>query len=119
MVTSAVGGPTYRLGVLLDSVLKPVAESYCKGELVKDTTEFLQVINASQSGNVISAQKDLNLAAMDICALYPSIRIDLALLAVREVLDSNSSYNENEKQAIVDMLSYTLKNSVEIGRAHV
>lgn len=112
MVTSAVGGPTYRIGVLLDSVLKPVAESYCKGELVKDTTEFLQVMNASQSEIVGSAHDDFNLAAMDVCALYPSIRIDLALLAVREVLDSNSSYSENEKQAIVDMLSYTLKNSV-------
>ena len=35
-------GPTYRLGSFLDSLLKPVVQRYCKGELIKDSTEFLR-----------------------------------------------------------------------------
>ena len=30
MVTSSVNGPTYRLGVFLESVLQPVATAYCE-----------------------------------------------------------------------------------------
>ena len=49
---------------------------------------------------------------MYITALYPNIKIEIPLKAVREALDSNSSYNENEKDAIVTILGYTLRNSV-------
>ena len=37
MVTSGVGGPTFRLGVFIDNLLQPVVKKYCDGELVKDT----------------------------------------------------------------------------------
>ena len=111
MVTSAVRGPTYRLGVFLDSVLKPVSENYCKGELVKDTTEFLQVIKPLCDRDDL-IKEDFNVAAMDISALYPNIKIEIALEAVKEVLDSTSTYNRNEKDAIIAILGYTLKNSV-------
>ena len=49
---------------------------------------------------------------MDICALYPNIKIDVALMAVRDALNKNSEYNDKEKDAIISVLSYTLKNSV-------
>ena len=41
MVTSGVGGPTYRLGLFLDALLKPVVQTYCQGELIRDSTDFL------------------------------------------------------------------------------
>ena len=41
MVTSGVGGPTYRLGLFIDSLLRPVVSRYFNGELIKDTTEFI------------------------------------------------------------------------------
>ena len=111
MVTSGVRGPTYRIGVFLDSVLKPVSDEYCRGELVKDTTEFLQRLKRSSDNGDFSEQ-GLNLVAMDICALYPSIKIDVALVAVRDALDKNSEYSDKEKEAIISLLSYTLRNSV-------
>ena len=42
MVTSRVAGPTYGPGLFLDSVLKPVVDVYFKGELVKDSTDFIK-----------------------------------------------------------------------------
>ena len=111
MVTSGVRGPTYRIGVFLDSVLKPVSEEYCRGELVKDTTEFLQRLKCSSDSGDLSGE-GLNLVAMDICALYPSIKIDVALIAVRDALNKKSEYSDKEKDAIISLLRYTLRNSV-------
>ena len=92
-------------------MLKPVSEEYCRGELVKDTTEFLQRLKGSSDNGDFSGE-GLNLVAMDICALYPNIKIDVALMAVRDALNKNSEYNDKEKDAIISVLSYTLKNSV-------
>lgn len=111
MVTSGVNGPTYRIGVFLDSVLKPVAESYCEGELVKDTADFLnRTMDLTQQN--LFADPVMNMAAMDICALYPNIKIDLALVAVRSALESNSKYGSGQIDAIIKLLTYTLRNSV-------
>ena len=38
MVTSGVGGPTFRLGTFLDNLLKPVVLKYCRNEVVRDST---------------------------------------------------------------------------------
>ena len=44
MVTSGVGGPTYRLGAYVNSILEPIVKKYCKGELVKNSIELIQEI---------------------------------------------------------------------------
>ena len=89
--------------MLLDYVLKPVASEYCKGELVKDTTDFLcHTTDLSNAG--FFSDPNLNLVAMDICALYPNIKIDLALLAVL-------SYSIKEIDTIIKLISYSLHNS--------
>ena len=111
MVTSSVNGPTYRLGVFLESVLQPVATAYCEGELVKDTTDYMRR-SAELSDKNVFANSELNLVAMDICALYPNIRIDVALEAVESALTSNSNYTSTEIKAIIMLLNYTLRNSV-------
>ena len=41
MVTSGVGGPTFRLGTFLDTLLKPVVLKYCQNEVVRDSTDSL------------------------------------------------------------------------------
>jgi hypothetical protein len=111
MVTSAVSGPTYRLGVFLDYVLKPVAAEYCQGELVKDSTDFLNR-TADLSDKEFFSDPKLNLAAMDICALYPNIKIDLALVAVRHALETASQHGSKEIDTIIMLLNYTLRHSV-------
>ena len=111
MVTSSTNGPTYRLGVFLDHILKPVATAYCHGELVKDTSDFLGRMESLSAQGEFSAP-GLNLVAMDICALYPNIKIDVALTAVEHALNTQTAYSTEEITAILKMLSYTLNNSV-------
>ncbi len=54
MVTSGTNGPTYRIGVFLDSILKPIAELFCEGELVKDTVDFLGKIKPLSDTDIFS-----------------------------------------------------------------
>ena len=112
MVTSEVSEPTYRIGVLLDSILKPVAAQYCEGELVKDTADFLgKLENNWAAGNQKAGVE--NLVATDVCALYPNIKIEWALVAVRDALQTASDYDETAVTWILDLLElYTLKHSV-------
>ena len=109
MVTSAVGGPTYRVGVFLDAVLKPISKMYCNNELVKDSTDFLRHISREPVSQDLGHKY---LIAMDVCALYPNIKIDVALEAVRYALDEVSDYSDKEKDALISLLDYCLKNSV-------
>ena len=110
MVTSGVGGPTYRLGLFLDSVLKPVVEVYCKGELVKDSTDFIkELINMEEKG--ISKSMS-SVGTLDVDALYPSIRLDLALEALEDALHVATSFSEDLIEMILCMTRICIENSV-------
>jgi hypothetical protein len=110
MVTSSVNGPTYRVGVFLDSILKPVSVKYCTGELVRDTTDFLAKLETLKDGNIIRPGD--NLVALDICALYPNIRIDLALEAVQDALNKCTDYSSEQINMLLQLTRYALENSV-------
>ena len=110
MVTSGVAGPTYRLGLFLDSVLKPVVQEYCKGELVKDSTDFIkELIKMEGSGT----SKSMNLiGTLDVTALYPSIRLDLALEALEDALCTSTNFSEQQIEMILHLARICIENSV-------
>ena len=105
MVTASVGGPTYRIGIWLEYILKTVANKYCEGELVRDTPDFLGKILQNNFED-LSKKK---LVAMDICALYPSIKIEIA---IESALKKLSNYTETIVSRIVELTKYWLKSSV-------
>ena len=110
MVTSGVGGPTYRLGVFLDNLLKPVVEKYCRDELVKDSTSFLNQLRSMEKAG---EGKKMNLVGtMDVNALYPSIRLDIALKALTHALVFATGYTSEQIDMIVDLAEICIKNSV-------
>ena len=108
MVTASVGGPTYRIGIWLEYILKTVANKYCEGELVRDTPDFLGKILQNNFED-LSKKK---LVAMDICALYPSIKIEIALEAIESALKKVSNYTDTIINGIIELVKYSLKNSV-------
>jgi hypothetical protein len=110
MVTASVNGPTYRVGIFLDAILKPVAEQYCLGELVRDSTEFLKYIDTLNGSTPLP--KTTKLVALDVDALYPNIQIELALEAITDALNVSSNFNDDQKEMIVQLASYSLRNSV-------
>ena len=109
MVTSGVGGPTYRLGLFLDSVLKPVVQEYCRGEVVKDSTDFKELMKMEDSG----ASKLMNLiGTLDVTALYPSIRIELALEALEDALHMATNFTQQQTEMILHLARICIENSV-------
>ena len=110
MVTSGVNGPTYRVGVFLDHILKPVSLKYCFGELVRDTTEFVSRLENLKDNNLISPGD--NLAALDIVSLYPNIKIEIAVDAIMDALSKITDYSGEQIDMILELTRFSLNNSV-------
>ena len=60
----------------------------------------------------MSIAKDHFLVAMDVVALYPSIRIDLAFKAVEVALVRHSKFFGSVIEIILDLIGFSLRNSL-------
>ena len=110
MVTSGVGGPTYRLGVLLDSLLKPVVQQYCQGELIRDSTDILIELKKMEDSGISKRMKLIG--TLDVDALYPSIQLDLAITALTDALLSVTAFPDGQISMIVQLVRFCIENSV-------
>ena len=116
MVTSGVGGPTYRLGSFLDSLLKPIVQQYCKGEVLRDSTEFLSELKKMETEGL---SRNFNLiGTLDVDALYPSIRLNLAMDALEDALKTITAFTDEQVKMTVEMANFCIKNSVIHYRGH-
>ena len=108
MVTSGVGGPTFRLGTFLDNLLKPVVNDYCKGEVLRDSADFLMELDKiEKSGH----SKEIQLIdTLDVDALYPSITYILS--ALRDALNTVTNYSENLKDMMTKLVEICIENYV-------
>ena len=52
MVTAALKGPTFLLGLSLNHILKDVAETYCDYEIVQDMNPFIQQIKKLEGPSI-------------------------------------------------------------------
>ena len=105
MVTAAVGGPTYRLGVFINNILQPIADKYCEGELVRDTTHFLRDIRDLNQASAFS-EPDVLIGTLDVDALYPNIDQRLAMVAIEDALRTCTEYTQELIQTVL-AVSYT------------
>ena len=110
MVTSGVGGPTFRLGTFLDTLLKPVVQKYCHNEVVRDSTDFLKELKKCEVSG--EAQKMKLIGTLDVDALYPSIRLDIAIKALRDALNTVTSFSSEQIEMIIYLANLCITNSV-------
>ena len=111
MVTAAVGGPTYRLGVFINNIFQPISDKYCEGELVRDTTHFLKNIKDINLAGTFNDSKML-IGTLDVDALYPNIDQGLAMVAIEDALRTCTEYTEQLIQTVLDLMMFCLQNSV-------
>ena len=110
MVTSGVGGPTYRLGMFLDDLLKPVVEKYCKHEIVKDTTSFLaSLLKLEEDGSLNSCSL---IGTLDVDALYPSIKTEFVQEAIKHALCTCTNLDSKQINMIIELVNFSIKNAV-------
>ena len=55
--------------------------------------------------------ENVNLFTLDVKALYPSIKPDLALQAIRDVLATDKTNKKNLKKAIAQFIELSFENS--------
>ena len=68
-------------------------DKYCDGEVVQDTTHFIQEIDHLNEGGSFSSSS-LRIGTLDVDALYPNINRDLAFRAVEDALSTCTDYPE-------------------------
>jgi hypothetical protein len=111
MVTAAINGPTYRLGLFLNHILQPVMDSYCEGEVVQDTTHFIQEMEHLNEEGSFSNPRS-RIGTLDVDALYPNINRELALQAVEDALSTRTDYPNEVIVTILELTKFCLENSV-------
>ena len=102
-------GPTKRLSLFIDSVLNNVSKLYCGDEYIKDTSHFLQKLNAVEEK---LCRPGVQLYTLDVKALYPSINPTYVPEAVQAALDTVTVLSEDRKKAIIELVVFSISNAV-------
>ena len=103
LVHASKFGPLYRLEKWLSPILTKVSRSYCKDEYLLDTDDLLAQVNdynRSLEDTPLKEREELLLFTLDVEALYPSIRKDLALESLQEALLEDTTIDEATGEAV-------------------
>ena len=110
MVNAAKYGPLYRLEKWVSPYLTASSQIYCENEYIQDSphlTELIKKYNEKEK----QPNKQINLFTIDVEKLYPSIKTNLAIEALKDMLSTNESLDTNTKIAIDAFVKFTLEEA--------
>ena len=110
MVNAAKYGPLYRMEKWISPYLTSASQNYCKEELILDTPHLTELFK-DFNGNTLPQSNELNLFTMDVEKLYPSIKSNLAIQALKDMLDSDETLDDNIKTIIDTCIKFMLEES--------
>ncbi|KAL5253414.1 hypothetical protein ACHWQZ_G013260 [Mnemiopsis leidyi] len=99
LVHATKGGPLYRLEKFVSPVTK-ISREYCEEEFLLDTPDLISHIGNYNRGSLKKPRTNLQLFTLDVAALYPSIRPELALTALQDALSNDTTCNLELRNAI-------------------
>ena len=110
MVNAAKYAPLYRTEKWISPYLTLASQAYCKNEYIKDTPHLTDLI---KEYNEIEKQsyEQLNLFTIDVEKLYPSIQPNLAIEALKDMINSDESLDNNVKTIIDTVIKFTLEET--------
>ena len=100
LVHATKGGPLYRLEKFVSPYVTKISRKYCEEEFLLDTPDFISHIGNYNRSSLKKPRSNLLLFTLDVAALYPSIRPELALAALQDALNNDTTYNPELKNAI-------------------
>ena len=103
LVHASKFGPLYRLEKWVSPTLTKVSRSYCRDEYLLDTDDLLAQVNDYNKALELTPfdeREELLLFTLDVEALYPSIRKDLALQSLQEALMEDPTVDESTQEAV-------------------
>ena len=90
LVHATKGGPLYRLEKFVSPYVTKISRKYCEEELLLDTPDFISHIGHYNRSSLKKPRSNLLLFTLDVAALYPSIRPELALAALQDALNNDT-----------------------------
>ena len=108
LVTSMKHSATKRLSVFIDSVLNPVAQSFCGKQFLKDTPDLLRKLAANED---LLCAPGAQLFTLDVKALYPSINPKYVPEAVQYALDVITNFSAARKASIIALVKFSISNA--------
>ena len=82
----------------------------CRNELILDTVDLIKQLQHVNESKTLE-NENVYLFALDVKALYPSIKPELALQAIRDVLQTDKSTDKNTRTAIARLTELSIENS--------
>ena len=110
MVNAAKYGPLYRVEKWISPPLTSASKIYSKNEYIKDTPHLIELIKEYNKKDRQPNQQ-LNLFTIDVEKLYPSIKPNLAIEALKDMLNSDESLDNNTKIVIDKFIRFTLEEA--------
>lgn len=109
LVHSTKQGPLYRLEKWCSPYLSEISTSYCKSEFLLDTPDLLRQIESLNS-DWPKGDKSL-LFTLDVVSLYPSISVEMALIAMKDAFMLDQNINSKVKFAVLEFSKLILEKS--------
>ena len=111
LVHATKGGPLYRLEKFVSPFVTKISRKYCEKEFLLDTQDFISHVNNYNKQTLKKPHKNLQLFTLDVAALYPSIRPELALAALEDALNKDTNYPQEMKNALYEFTDLIFSES--------
>ena len=111
LVHATKGGPLYRLEKFVSPYVTQISRKYCEEEFILDTPDIISQINSYNKETLKGASRNLQLFTLDVAALYPSIRPELALTALEDALNSDTNFSQELKAALHEFTDLIFRES--------
>ena len=100
-----------RVQIWLEHFLTPLAKIYCSFEYIKDSSEFLCEL---EDIKVVADHNhwdwtDYILFSVDVKSLYPSVKFEHLVKALKHCFEKCTNWNQNTIDLIIEIIMYTLK----------
>ena len=110
LVHAAKFGPLYRIEKWSSPYLTKISQMYCHNEFLLDTNDLLKQVNDTNNSNVLK-EVNINLFTLDVEKLYPSIQPQMALLAIKDVMLSDTATDKRIKSALESFIKFGFDES--------
>ena len=104
-------GPIYRLEKWVSPYLTTVSRKYCGEEFLLDTPELIDTIKSLNALNKYEAGKTTYLFTLDVVSLYPSIKPEIALEALKDALDGDNALTDDLRCVLYQFTDIIFSNS--------
>ena len=110
LVHASKYGPLYRMEKWASPYLSEISREYCKKEFILDTGDLITNLGQLNESKQLQ-NENVNLFTLDVKSLYPSIKPELALQAIREALEVDKTTPKKTKTALLQLIACSFENS--------